>query len=350
MLKHIRPGVDCVYEYSFEHESIVPVLVRSIKLLGLDNVYDVQMDAPYHNFITGNGIVTGNSHSVAVALDAIYGAYLKAHYPLEYYTTLLDAYAEKGDKDRVALIKDEMKRGFGIRIVPCRFRQDNRRFSFDRAEKTISDALPSIRNLSMPVAEELLRMKDNHYDSFVDLLVDLDSRRPFNATNIEVLIMMDYFREFGHNGKLLAIWREFRSGDMAFKKTYVDATQKKRIANLKAFADMCADMPILPVDQLRFEAVHYGTPVSVFPQCKGVFAVLNVETKYSPKLTLYSAATGNTGSVKIRKSLYASTPVSPGDMIVCDSWENRPRYSFVDGKAVPIPGTKELWMTGYHPA
>ncbi len=80
------------------------------------------------------------SHAVCVALDSLYGAYLKAHYPLEYYTTLLSHYAEKGDKDRIAQAKDEMRKGFGIRIAPCRFRQDNRDFYIDRASNTISDA------------------------------------------------------------------------------------------------------------------------------------------------------------------------------------------------------------------
>lgn len=80
------------------------------------------------------------AHAACVALDSLYGAYAKAHYPLEYYTTLLSNYAEKGDKERIALTKDEMKRGFGIRVAPCRFRQDNRDFYIDRAANTISDA------------------------------------------------------------------------------------------------------------------------------------------------------------------------------------------------------------------
>lgn len=33
-----------------------------------------------------------------------------------------------------------MQRGFGIRIVPCRFRQDNRDFYIDHNRNTISDA------------------------------------------------------------------------------------------------------------------------------------------------------------------------------------------------------------------
>ena len=198
------------------------------------------------------------------------------------------------------------------------------------------------------VAEELFRMRNNHYDTFVQLLVDLDARRPFNATNIEVLIKMDYFREFGHNGKLLEIWWQFRNGEgLAYKKTYVEATQQKRLAKLIEFERICPDETLSPIDQLSFEAVHYGSPISVFPECKQMYVCMNTETKYSPKLTLYSAVTGRTGVVKIKKDYFRSNPVDVGDIIVCGAYDNRPRYQYTDNKPVPIPGTKELWVHDY---
>lgn len=97
-----------------------------------EKVWQIIEDATSYSF--------NASHAVCVALDSLYGAWLKAHYPLEYYTTLLSNYAEKGDKDRIAQAKEEMLRGFGIRVAPCRFRQDNRDFYIDHAQNTISDA------------------------------------------------------------------------------------------------------------------------------------------------------------------------------------------------------------------
>lgn len=344
-LCQLKAGDSWLYCYDHDCDMISLCRISGITYVGIDDVYDVGMGDPYHNYVANDGIVTSNcSHSVAVALDAIYGAYLKAHYPLEYYTTLLDAYSAKGDKDRVSLIKDEMRRGFDIRLVPCRFRQDNRSFSYDKSANTISDALPSIRNLSMAVAEELYRMRDNRYNTFTDLLVDLDSRRPFNATNIEVLIRMDYFAEFGRNGKLLLVWKEFRAN---YKKTYVESTRQKRLSMLYEIERTAEDVAISPLEQISFEAFHYGTPVSVFPQCKQTYAVLDVDTKYSPKLTLYSIATGRTGTVKVKKSFYNITPLNPGDIMLCGFWQKKPKYTFTDGKATPVPGTEELWVDDY---
>ncbi len=142
------------------------------------------------------------SHAVCVALDSLYGAYLKAHYPLEFYIALLSNYAEKGDKDRIAQAKDEMRKGFGIRIAPCRFRQDNRDFYIDHAAKTISDALTSVKHISKRVAVALYNMRDGFYLCFTDLLYEMEMHPAFDSQVIEILIRLDYFAEFGTPGKL----------------------------------------------------------------------------------------------------------------------------------------------------
>ena len=133
------------------------------------------------------------SHAVCVALDSLYGAYLKAHYPLEYYTTLLSNYAAKGDKDRIALVKEEMLRGFGIRVVPCRFRQDNRDFYIDHDARTISDALTSVKHISRRVADTLYDWREDFFPRFVDLLYEMEMNPAFDSQVVEILIRIGYF-------------------------------------------------------------------------------------------------------------------------------------------------------------
>ena len=120
-------------------EKVLPLKQRFLEgfaaksdISSAEKVWRIIEDATSYGF--------NSSHAVCVALDSLYGAWLKAHHPLEYYTTLLSGYAAKGDKDRIALAKEEMQRGFGIRVVPCKFRQDNRDFYIDHAGNTISDA------------------------------------------------------------------------------------------------------------------------------------------------------------------------------------------------------------------
>jgi DNA polymerase-3 subunit alpha len=78
-----------------------PVAIRSIEPCGKENVYDVEMAAPNHTFVTDQGIVTCNSHSVAYSIISYQTAWLRTHYPTEFYTALLNA----SFKDQEDLVK-----------------------------------------------------------------------------------------------------------------------------------------------------------------------------------------------------------------------------------------------------
>ena len=48
------------------------------------------------------------SHSYCMAIDSVTLAWLKAHYPYEFYKVTLQRYTNKGDKDKVTALKQEM--------------------------------------------------------------------------------------------------------------------------------------------------------------------------------------------------------------------------------------------------
>ena len=54
-------------------------------------------------------------HALAVAIDSLYGAYLKANYPLEYYTVCLNNYSD--DENKTKKLTEELSI-FGIKILP----------------------------------------------------------------------------------------------------------------------------------------------------------------------------------------------------------------------------------------
>ena len=60
-----------------------------------------------------------------------------------------------------------------------------------------------------------------------------------------------------------------------------------------------AELPL--ADCLRFEAEHIGTPLTIRESERAVYVVLEVDDRYSPKLRLYSVATGNVGVMKVKK-------------------------------------------------
>lgn len=201
-----------------------------------------------------------------------------------------------------------MKRAFGIRVAPCRFRQDNRDYFLDHEANTISDALTSIKHIGKRVAQALYHMRNNQYACFTDLLYDMTMNPAFDSRAIDILIRLDYFREFGTPGKLLNVYKQFQEGDSRFSKTHVKSTQKKRLAILRQLEQNSPEEEFPLIDRLRFEAEHMGTPLTVRESERAVYVVLEVDDRYSPKLRLYSVATGNVGIMKVKKSEFQEQP------------------------------------------
>ena len=325
-----------------EQEEII-----SIELIGARHVYDVEMANPYHNFLLDSGIVTGNSHSAAVSLDSMYTAWAKAHYPYETYAALMTNYAKKGDKDRIDRARVEMKRAFGISIAPCRYRQDNRTFFIDKEHHTISDTLMSVKCISYRVAQALYEMRDNQYESFTDLLIDMQTRLEFDTRVTEILIRMGYFEEFGHAGKLLYIYRMFNSGSLMYKKTHSAKTKATRREKLIALERESKETDIFFVDQLAFEAEYFGTPLSVYKERRWEAVVLDVDERYSIKVQLYNASKGTVGVMRIKKALYANCPLQKGDVIRVNDFRKTPARRYLNGKSVIDPDRYENWITSY---
>ena len=82
-----------------------------------------------------------------------------------------------------------------------RFRQDNRKITANVEDNSIQNTLSVIKGFSDVVAEQLYELKDNQYDTFVDLLrIDMEEKK--YCLKNRRSIMIQYFDEFGQNGLL----------------------------------------------------------------------------------------------------------------------------------------------------
>ena len=287
------------------------------------------------------------SHAVSVALDSLYTAWAKAHHPYETYVSLLSLYSERKDKDRIAKAKEEMFKAFGIRIVPCKFRQDNRSYFVDKEARTISDALTSVKGISAGVASKLYQMRNNQYDSAIDLFYDLEMNTSINSAVVKTLIQMGYFEEFGSDGKLLTLYDEFRKGDNRFSKTLIKKSQEKRLDSLRFIESVTPESDIPMADKYAFEVEYLGTPLSLYPSAKVYYVATDVDDKYSPKIKFFNAARGTTGIMKVRKPYFQSKPIEVGNVVKLNSWERKPAYQYVDGQRKVRPGVFDIWMKEY---
>ena len=143
------------------------------------------------------------------------------------------------------------------------------------------------------------------------------------------------------------MYREFREGESHFSKAHIPKTREARLRVLRGIERSLPEETIPPHEQARFEIDHCGTPVSLFPKLKSEYAVLEVDERYSPKVKLCSLSTGHTGVMKLKKALFQAKPIAEGAILRLISWDRRPAYQFIDGKARPRSDMCDLWITDY---
>lgn len=319
---------------------------------GFDETWRVVEDAAHYSF--------NASHSLSVAIDSLYGAYLKAHYPLEYFTVALSLYSD--DLDRTAKLIAEMP-SFGISLKPIKFRHSRADYNMDKETNSIYKGVSSLKYLNSDVAEKLYEMKDQQFDSFVNLL----SVFPGNTRQREILIKLGFWEEFGKTQKLLRIAELYDTyhGKKILQKAKcnlpIEFIEKHMDTETKAqyrftpegmdalLTELCeqipdVDMPLSTRLQAELEFLGYISYCD--PSRTNTAIVMDINTKYTPKLTLYRLDIGSTMVVKLKKRSYEQNPLPQGAVINCYT-ETKPGWKKVDDKWEVDPTKTDIWLTSY---
>ena len=130
--------------------------------VGKRHMYDIEVACPTHNFLLPNGIVTSNSHSTSYAYNACRQLYLKAHFPLEFFATLLST---EDDTDSIKDYKLEATK-FYLEVMPVEMNKS--RVSFDVVDDKIYAGFSNIKGIGREVAERIVA--GCPYASFEDFL------------------------------------------------------------------------------------------------------------------------------------------------------------------------------------
>ena len=318
---------------------------------GFEETWQVVEDASRYSF--------NASHSLSYAYDSLYGAYLKSHYPLEYYTVVMNSYSD--DSERTARLTNEMKY-FNIKLKNPKFRYSKGEYFFDRETNSIYKGISSIKFISKNAGSILYDLKDNHYDTFCDLLVDIGNK--INSKNIQILIRLNFFSEFGTISKLLKIYElytnlygkiqiskdKYPKLNNIFSKFAIKETEKRFTFN--------NTLPILKgiekhlknkendVIQLILDYFEYTGACDIKNNSYGNNSiVIDINTKYAPKITLYSIKKGMTKEIKIYKKNYIN-PLKIGDVISIQDAEYRYKKKKEGNKWVNT-NEKELIVNAY---
>lgn len=289
-----------------------------------------------------------SAHAYCMALDSLYNAYLKAHYPYEFYEVLLQTYSDKGKKDKVAELKQEMSKAFGIKEGEYKFGLDNRKFKADPDNQTIYPSLLSIKGLSQGCANDLYAMGQKKYENFYELWKDMKKKKNLNSGKVNTLIEIGYFDDFGTIGKIkrfIDILDQFYDRSQFSKsnppveflpiiRKYSEETDKQYRkfdydAALTEIWETLEDTDIPFNERLKYELQNIGYVKTLVPDMSPDYAfVQEYECKYkNPKLTLYRLADGSTEIVKVRRKKYDEAPINVGDIIKTIECSEEGRWS-----------------------
>lgn len=307
------------------------------------------------------------SHSLSYAYDSLYGAYLKSHYPLEYYTVALNYYGD--DAVRTLKLTNELQH-FGIRLKPIKFRYSKGDYSPSKDENSIYKGIQSIKYMNANIANEIYELRNNKYNSFVELLGDIYEHTSTDARQLKILIELNFFDEFGDVNLLLAqkdFYDKFCDRSQ-FKKDELEslgisldsirpfaAKETPKMftgVDFKSFVSIAATKIQAPPRklsaQIKAQTEHLGYITIADEKYSRMAAVLAVDTKYAPKLKLYSLKNGTTLDCKVDKRTFSKEKLEVGDIVRIKGTKEKPKVrKNENGEFEPIPGTKELWITDY---
>lgn len=294
------------------------------------------------------------SHAYCVALDSLYGAWIKAHYPLAFYKAYLIVQNDKGDKDKMNAAKAEAEDYFGIHFPPFKFGQDNREITANPTTNEITNCLSAIKGFSKAFAHTCYECGKQNYKSFIDVLRWFDSRS-IKTARLEPLIKIDYFSQYGTIPALMNIcdmWNMLQQGNaltvskkkldtatFELFKPYVisENTKGKELTLLKItdinsmlysyekiVVEKCkTDIPYRVKIQNQLDILGYvDLTTGVAEDRRKLFVTDCTEQKnqrsgeiWAYRIGTKSVGTGKTARLTVRNSVYKKDPIQAGDIL-----------------------------------
>ena len=141
------------------------------------------------------------NHSQPYSFMGYACAYLRYYYPTEFITCCLNI--NKDNSDKTTAVTTYAKK-VGIQIVPIKFGHSRADYACDAINKKIYKGVASVKNLNESVAEELYSLSQNNiYTNFIDLLMDISNKTSCNSRQLDILVKLGYFSDFGETNELL---------------------------------------------------------------------------------------------------------------------------------------------------
>jgi DNA polymerase-3 subunit alpha len=250
----------------------------------------------------------------------------------------------------------------GLKIIFPKWREVESR-TFTKAG-VIYLGLNTIKGFGNSVAPALKEIATES-KSFMDVIIHCKQSGVISETQIETLIIHDFFSEFGDRDKLLAVYGIFKKvyGRKQFNKdgdlpVNADILAKFSKETAKQYREVRTDelMEYLvensAVHKLSLQAVlaaelrDFGYINYQDPNLEKTFYVTDVNTKYSPKISFYNMKNGMVFEAKVNKKYFCNNPLCVGNIIKGD-FTVKPKTTKQGEEFVIVPNTREFWAKNY---
>ena len=297
------------------------------------------------------------NHSDSYSCTGYISGYLRYYYPLQFLTAAFNIFFDKEDKI-VNITKYANK--IGIPIKDIKFRHSKADYNCDVSENVIYKGIRSIKYMNEDVANKLYDMREQNFYSFVDVIKVF----PGNSRQLDILIKLNYFSEFGKIGTLLRIVDLYNlyGGKKLLKKDkcklpsellskYCTETDKQwRVQDQDGLIEeLCSMIPDIDVpiqSKIEWSKEYLGYISMVMPEKKDVGYVMDLNTNWSPRITIYQLWDGTTITYKLQKKAYEKNPFNKGCLLQFHSEMRNKSRKDENGQWIKL-SEQEPWITNY---
>jgi len=307
----------------------------------------------------------GKNHSIAYCLLGYLCAYYRYYYPIEFITSFLNNAANEED----IYSGTKYAGSVGIKVTMPKWGLSKSDYFFDKKKNIIAKGLSSVKYISARLAEELYALAHGkNYSRFVDVLDDINSKTSTDRNQLDILIKIDFFSDFGNQRELLRIADMFyemfkrgqakkisrskiegtpfepavakysvgvtKSGSVAKSCTLLDITSVMRECEDLIKAQNMNDLSDLTKVRNFAEVMGYAGYVSGKEEDRRKLYVTDVYPlvrRKDGKQFGYSVLTKSIGSGKesrftVLNKVYNNDPIRKGDIVFCKNFIREGQY------------------------
>ena len=174
--------------------------------LGQQEVYDIGVSSytGNHNFFLKNGLVAHNcfnkAHSVSYSFLTYISAYLKAHYPVEFFTALMSTRSKTLQPKSWAVKAPEYiaeAKKFNVEVLPPSVNQSSYEFTINGNE--IYFGLNAIRDVGKTAAKAIIKARGTTFFKDIKDFLNRVSLQKVNTKVFEALVKSGAFDKMGYD-------------------------------------------------------------------------------------------------------------------------------------------------------